>query len=153
MRLRRRPVRRTRVDEEAAGPPIVEEDRYVPLRRPPLPEIWPWLLLLLLLVIGGLVAAYFLSRDNDHKSSSATVPAVVGLKQDEAVHRLNERGLVPELLSRPSRFPPRTVFAQDPGAGTHVDRGSRVSLSVSAAAVTRVPNVIGVRTVVAVGRV
>src|SRR5213080_2139855 len=119
MRLRRRPVRRTRVDEAAAGPPVVEEDRYVPPRRPPLPEIWPWLLLLLLLVIGGLLAAYFLSRDNDHKKNSAaiTVPAVVGLKQDEAVRRLNARGLVPDLTSRPSRFPPRTVFAQDRALG------------------------------------
>jgi len=147
-------VRRTRVDEEAAGPPVVEEDRYVPPRRPPLPEIWPWLLLLLLLVIGGLVAAYFLQRDNDHKKSSAavTVPAVVGLKQDEAVRRLNARGLVSDLTSRPSRFPPRTVFAQDPGAGTQVDRGSHVSLSVSAAAVTSVPNVVGAKTAAAVGR-
>ena len=154
MRLRRRPVRRTRVDEAAAGPPVVEEDRYVPPRRPPLPEIWPWLLLLLLLVIGGLLAAYFLSRDNDHKKNSAaiTVPAVVGLKQDEAVRRLNARGLVPDLTSRPSRFPPRTVFAQDPGAGTEVDRDSHVSLSVSAAAETSVPNVVGTKTAAAVGR-
>src|SRR5438067_12015171 len=153
MRLRRGPVRRTRVDEAAAGPPVVEEDRYVPPRRPPLPEIWPWLLLLLLLVIGGLLAAYFLSRDNDHKKNSAvTVPAVVGLKQDEAVRRLNARGLVPDLTSRPSRFPPRTVFAQDPGAGTEVDRDSHVSLSVSPAAETSVPNVVGTKTAAAVGR-
>jgi beta-lactam-binding protein with PASTA domain len=154
MRLRRRPVRRTRVDEEAAGPPVVEEDRYVPPRRPPIPEIWPWLLLLLLLVIGGLLAAYFLTRDNDNKkgASAVTVPAVVGLKQDEAVRRLNERGLVPQLRSRPSKFPPQTVFAQDPGAGTQVDRGSRVSLSVSAAALTPVPNVVGTKTAAAVAR-
>lgn len=154
MRLRRRPARRTRVDEEAAGPPVVEEERYVPPRRPPIPEIWPWLLLLLLLVIGGLLAAYFLSRDNDNKknASAVTVPAVVGLKQDDAVRRLNERGLVPQLNSRPSKFPPQTVFAQDPGAGKEVDRGSRVSLSVSAAALTPVPNVVGAKTAAAVAR-
>jgi len=154
MRLRRRPVRRARVDEEAAGPPVVEEDRYVPPQRPPIPEIWPWLLLLLLLVIGGLLAAYFLTRDNDNKkgASAVTVPGVVGLKQDEAVRRLNERGLVPQLRSRPSKFPPQTVFAQDPGAGTQVDRGSRVSLSVSAAALTPVPNVVGTKTAAAVAR-
>src|SRR6059058_6064763 len=153
MRLRRGPVRRTRVDEQAAGPPVVEEDRYVPPRRP-LPEIWPWLLLLLLLVIGGLAAAYFLSRDNDKKKSASavSVPAVVGLKQDEAVRRLNERGLVPQLVSRPSKSPPRTVFAQDPAAGTQADRDSRVSLSVSAAEVTPVPNVVGAKTAAAVAR-
>src|SRR5438477_6344598 len=125
MRLRRRPARRTRVDEEIAGPPVVEEEQYVPPRRPPLPEIWPWLLLLLLLVIGGLLAAYFLTRHNNHKKSSASavaVPAVVGLKQGNAVRRLDERGLVPQLATGPSKFPAGTVFAQDPGAGTEVDR-------------------------------
>jgi serine/threonine-protein kinase len=133
----------------------VEEEEYVPPRRPPVPEIWPWLLLLLLLVVGGLLAAYFLTRDNDHKKSSAsavTVPAVVGLKQNEAVQRLDQRGLVPRLSSRPSKFPSGTVFAQDPGAGTEVDRGSQVSLSVSAAEATRVPNVVGSKTAAAVAR-
>jgi len=156
MRLRRRPARRTRVDEETAGRPIVEEDQFVPPRRPPFPEIWPWLLLLLLLVIGGLLAAYFLTRDNDHhKKSSASavsVPAVVGMKQSDAVRRLDERGLVPQLVSRPSKFPSGTVFAQDPGAGTQLDRGSRVTVSVSAAALTQVPNVVGSKTAAAVSR-
>jgi beta-lactam-binding protein with PASTA domain len=155
MPFRRRSARRTRVDEETTGPPVVEEDEYIPPRRPPVPEIWPWLLLLLLLVVGGLLAAYFLTRDNDHKKGSASavnVPAVVGLKQNEAVQRLDERGLVPRLISRASKFPVGTVFAQDPGAGTEVDRGSRVSLSVSAAEVTRVPNVVGSTTAAAVAR-
>jgi beta-lactam-binding protein with PASTA domain len=137
------------------GPPVVEEDEYIPPRRPRVPEIWPWLLLLLLLVVGGLLAAYFLTRDDDNKKSSAsavTVPAVVGLKQNEAVQRVDERGLVPRLISRASKFPVGTVFAQDPGAGTEVDRGSRVSLSVSAAEVTRVPNVVGSKTAAAVAR-
>ncbi|MGE5435285.1 MAG: hypothetical protein ACM3S3_10920, partial [Candidatus Doudnabacteria bacterium] len=78
MRNRRSPARRTRVDQEVAGLPVVEEDQYVRPSRPPLPEIWPWLLLLLLVVIGGLLAAYFLTRDDDNKESSAsavTVPA------------------------------------------------------------------------------
>lgn len=155
MRLRRRPARRTRVDEEIAGPPVVEEEQYVPPRRPPLPEIWPWLLLLLLLVIGGLLAAYFLTRDNNHKKSSASavdVPAVVGRKQSDAVRRLDERGLVPQLATGPSKFPAGTVFAQDPGAGTQVDRGSLVRVSVSAAAQVPVPNVVGDKTAVAVSR-
>src|SRR5256714_1465071 len=143
MRLRRRPARRTRVDEELAGPPVVEEEQYIPPRRPPLQEIWPWLLLLLLLVIGGLLAAYFLSRDNDHHKSSAsgvTVPAIVGVKQSEAVRRLDQAGLVPQLATGRSKFPAGTVFAQDPGAGTRVERGSLVKVSVSAAGQTALPN-------------
>ena len=155
MRNRRSPARRTRVGQEVAGPRVVEEDEYVPSRRPRLPEIWPWLLLLLLLVIGGLFAAYFLTRDDDNKKSSAsavTVPAVVGLKESKVVKQLDERGLVPQLATGPSKFPAGTVFAQDPGAGTSLNRGSLVKLSVSSAAQISVPNVIGSRTSVAVAR-
>jgi len=155
MRNRRSPARRTRVDQEVAGPPVVEEDQYIPPRRPPLPEIWPWLLLLLLLVIGGLLAAYFLTRDDDNKKSSAsavTVPAVVGLKQSNALKQLDERGLVPQLDTGPSKFPAGTVFAQDPGAGTSLNRGSLVRVSVSSAAQISVPNVVGSKTSVAVAR-
>jgi serine/threonine-protein kinase len=143
------------MDREVGGPPIVEEDQYVPPRRPPPPQIWPWLLLLLLVVLGGLLAAYFLTRDNDHKNgsaSAATVPAVVGLKENKAVRRLDDQGLVPQLAFKPSKFPAGTVFAQDPGAGTHVSRGSLVKLSVSAAAQIPVPNVVGSKTSVAVSQ-
>ena len=153
MPVRQRIPRRTRrVDEETAGAPVVEEDRYVPPRRPPVPEIWPWLLLLLLLVIGGLVAAYFLTRDDKHAAGSVAVPAVVGMKQDEAARRLDERGLVPEITPKVSKFPSGTVFAQDPGGGTEVARHSRVALSVSAVSVVRVPDVVGSRTSAALAR-
>jgi beta-lactam-binding protein with PASTA domain len=155
VRNRRTPTRRTRVDQEVTGPPVVAEDESVPPRQPPLPEIWPWLLLLLLLVIGGLLAAYFLIRDKGNKKSSAsaaTVPALVGLKQGNAVRQLDERGLVPQLATGPSKFPAGTVFAQDPGAGAHVNQGSLVKLSISSAAQTSVPNVVGAKASVAVSR-
>jgi eukaryotic-like serine/threonine-protein kinase len=153
MRNRRSPAGRTRVDQDVAGPPVVEEDEYAPPPRPP--EIWPWLLLLLLVVIGGLLAAYFLTRDNGNKKSSAsavTVPAVVGLKQSNAIKQLDERGLVPQLAAGPSKFPAGTVFAQDPGAGTSLNRASLVKVSVSSAAQISVPNVVGSSTSVAVSR-
>lgn len=142
-------------ERTTAGAPIVEEEEYIPPRRPPLPELWPWLLLLLVLVVGGLLAAYFLTRDDNNKgkaASAVTVPGVVGLKQDEAVRRLNERGLVPQLKTLPSKFPRGTVFAQAPGEGTKVDRGSQVALSVSAATVVPVPNVVGQKTAAAVAK-
>ena len=155
MRNRRSPARRTRVGQEVAGPRVVEEDEYVLSRRPRLPEIWPWLLLLLLLVIGGLFAAYFLTLADDNKKSSTsavTVPAVVGLKESRVVKQLDERGLVPQLATGPSKFPAGTVFAQDPGAGTSLNRGSLVKVSVSSAAQISVPNVVGSTTSVAVSR-
>ena len=153
MRNRRSPARRTRVDQQVSGPLVVEEDQYVPPSRPPLPEIWPWLLLLLLLVIGSLLAAYFLTRDDETSSASAvTVPAVVGLKQSNAVKQLGGRGLVPQLETGPSKFQAGTVFAQDPEAGTSLNRGSLVKLSVSSAAQISVPNVVGSKTSDAVSR-
>ena len=142
-------------ERTTAGAPVVEEEEYIPPRRPPLPELWPWLLLLLVLVVGGLLAAYFLTRDdnkNGNAASAVTVPGVVGLKQAEAVRRLNERGLVPQLRTLQSKFPRGTVFAQDPGEGTKVDRGSQVSLSVSAATVVPVPSVVGQKTAAAIAK-
>jgi beta-lactam-binding protein with PASTA domain len=154
MPLRESAPRRTRrIDEETAGPPVVEEDTYVPPRRPPAPEIWPWLLLLLLLVIGGLLAAYFVTRDDKHHgAASVAVPSVVGMKREEAVRRLDERGLVPEIAAKVSRFPAGTVFAQDPGGGTDAAPHSHVALSVAAVSLARVPNVVGSRTLAAVAR-
>ena len=153
MRNRRSPARQTRVDQQVAGPPVVEEDQYVLPSRPAPPEVWPWLLLLLLLVIGGLLAAYFLTRDDEKSSASAvTVPAVVGLKQSNAVKQLGGRGLVPQLETGPSKFQAGTVFAQDPEAGTSLNRGSLVKLSVSSAAQISVPNVVGSKTSDAVSR-
>ena len=141
------------VVEERAGPPVVEEEYEAP--PPPRPNLWPWLLLLLVLVLGGLAAAYFLTRDDDNgknASTSVTVPRVVGLKQNAAVQRLNERGLAPVIDARKSSFSAGTVFEQDPAAGAEVERHSRVTISVSAVTVTKVPNVVGTRTAVAVQR-
>jgi serine/threonine-protein kinase len=112
--------------------------------------------LLLLLVVGGLAAAYFLTRDNnDHKTktvAAVTTPGVVGLKQDVAVQRLNARGLTPRITTKRSTMPAGVVFAQDPAAGTEIARHSPVAISVSAAQVTQVPNVVGAPTAVAVKR-
>jgi serine/threonine-protein kinase len=127
------------VEEEVVGPPPPEE----PL-PPPRPLLWPWLLLLLLLVAGGLVAAWLLTRDNGHKNvSTVNVPNVVRLKQQEAVSRLNQRGLVARISTRSSAAPPGTVVAQDPNPGANVTRRSVVTLSVSSTQISAVPNVIG----------
>jgi eukaryotic-like serine/threonine-protein kinase len=148
---------RTTVVDEAPVAQTVEEEEYVPPRRPRPPDIWPWLLLLLLLVVGGLLAAYFLTRDDDHKkntttAAAVTVPSVVGLKQDAAVKRLNARGLAPRITTKPSKSPAGVVFAQQPAGGTEVARRSPVTIAVSGAQVTNVPKVVGVPTAVAVKR-
>jgi beta-lactam-binding protein with PASTA domain len=60
------------------------------------------------------------------------VPSVVGLKQNDAVERLTGVGLVPQIHNAPSARPKGTVFAQKPPAGEEVDKGSKVTINVSA---------------------
>ena len=128
------------VEEEIGGPPPPPGPR----RRPP--TLWPWLLLLLLLVAAGLIALWLFTRDNGHEHTrSVTVPNVIGQKQGPAVRRLDGAGLTSRLVAKPSSEPAGMVFAQHPGPGTHVTKGSVVTLSTSSAAEVTVPNVVGER--------
>jgi beta-lactam-binding protein with PASTA domain len=126
-------------------PPVVEEAEAAPPPPPPRPPLlWPWLLLLLLLVLGGLLAAWLLTRDDNGKSASTVnVPNVVRLKQQEAVARLNRRGLVARAVTRASSAAAGTVVAQDPSPGADVARRSVVTLSVSSLRTEAVPDVVG----------
>ena len=162
MRLRRRPSQppSDTAPTEAIPPEVVEEEEYVPPRRPPLPRLWPWLLALLLLVIGGLVAWFLLSRDNDHKrtttpvvASTVAVPRVIGLQEATAVQRLAKKDLVPKPVFRASKFAPGIVFGQTPAEGSKVARRSAVTLLVSSGRPNvAVPNVTGLRTAAALVR-
>jgi beta-lactam-binding protein with PASTA domain len=152
--FRRRPRDARRVAEAETvvqeGPPVVEEEEVVPPPpRPRPPLLWPSLLLLLLLVAGGLVAWWLLSRDdgNEKRSPAAVVvPNVIGQPQSQAVARVDREGLVARVVTKPSSdVPAGRVFAEEPGAGSRVARKSVVTLSVSAANVVVVPNVVGKR--------
>jgi beta-lactam-binding protein with PASTA domain len=106
----------------------------------PLPERywWLWLLLLLLLVLGGLLAWYFLTRGDD----KTTVPNVIGLRAPAATERIRDRDL--EALPRTggSNRPTGVVFAQRPGAGTQLEEGQTVTISISSGRLA-VPDVTG----------
>ena len=149
--FRRRPAPSRRVAEAETvvegGPPgeVVEEEVLEPPPPPPRgPLVWPWLLVLLLLVVGGLVTLWLLTHDDDKKSgNSVVVPNVIGQSQSTAVERVNRRGLIARVVTKPSDSPAGKVFAEEPGAGTQVARNSAVTLSVSAANVVVVPNVVG----------
>jgi beta-lactam-binding protein with PASTA domain len=136
----------TLVREDARGaPPVVEEEYGEPPPPPPPgrpPLLWPWLLLLLLLVAAGLIALWWFTRDNDHKGN-ITVANVIGMKQGPAVDRLNRDGLTARVVAKPSSEPAGTIFAEAPGPGTHVTRGSVVTLSSSSTAQVTVPDVVG----------
>jgi beta-lactam-binding protein with PASTA domain len=60
-----------------------------------------------------------------------TVPSVVGSTQGAAVATLTKAGLKPALNNVPSAKPAGQVVAQNPPAGTKVDKNSTVKLNVS----------------------
>ncbi|MDQ2911325.1 MAG: PASTA domain-containing protein [Actinomycetota bacterium] len=135
------------VVEERPPATVVEEEVLEPLPPPPPgPLVWPWLLVLLILVVGGLLALWLLTRDDGKSAAAAAVvPNVIGQPQSEAVARVNRRGLIARVVTKPSEVPAGRVFAEEPGAGSRLARKSVVTLSVSAADLVAVPNVVGQR--------
>jgi beta-lactam-binding protein with PASTA domain len=99
-----------------------------------------WILLLLvLLAAAGFGAWWYLTQEDARE-----VPSVQGLAVNEAVARVEAEGLQSEVTTEPSEAPEGTVFAQDPSAGTDVDEGSTVRLTVSGGPGEKaVPNAVG----------
>ncbi len=115
-----------------------EEEVAEPIGPPPERYWWVWLLLLLLLVVGGLLAWYFLSR-GDNKT---TVPNVVGLRAQVAAQQIHDKNLGVLPRTGQSDRPSGVVFAQKPGAGTQLDEGQTVTISISSGRLA-VPDVTG----------
>ena len=130
-RARGRRGRAARIDDMirrlAPSAAVAEEEIVEPGGPPPERYWWLWLLLLLLLVIGGLLAWYFLSRDND----KATVPNVIGLREDAAAARIHDRGLDVSPHTGASDRPPNVVFGEKPGPGTQLGKGQTVTIFIS----------------------
>jgi eukaryotic-like serine/threonine-protein kinase len=73
-----------------------------------------------------------------------TVPSVVGQQQGDAETTIREAGLRPKPVTMNADQPDGQVINVDPGAGSSVDRGSVVTITVSNGAGSLVvPNVIG----------
>jgi len=104
-----------------------EEQIAEPVGPPPERYWWLWLLLLLLLVIGGLLAWWLLTRGDD----KSTVPNVIGLRSQVAAARIHDKDLKVTPVTGQSKRPPDVVFAQAPGAGTQLDEGQTVTISIS----------------------
>jgi serine/threonine-protein kinase len=117
-----------RTEEEVTEPPVgpPPRERYW----------WVWLLLLLVLVIGGLLAWWLLTRGDD----KSTVPNVIGLRSQVAAARIHDKDLKVTPVTGQSKRPPDVVFAQAPGAGTQLDEGQTVTISISSGRLA-VPNV------------
>jgi serine/threonine-protein kinase len=72
------------------------------------------------------------------------VPEVIGLSSDSAEGQISDAGLVPAVQEQESEEPEGEVIAQDPSAGTELERGSTVTITVSTGIEeVVVPNVVG----------
>lgn len=127
-------VRRLAPSQGAA----VSEEVVEPTGPPPERHWWLWLLLLLLVVVGGLLAWYFLSRGTD----KATVPNVIGLREQAAATQIQDNGLHAIPRTGQSKRPQGVVFAQQPGSGTQLDKGQDVTIFISTGSLG-VPSVTG----------
>jgi eukaryotic-like serine/threonine-protein kinase len=99
-----------------------EEEPYERRRR-----WWPWLVALLVLILaGGGVAAYLLTRP-----AKVAVPNVTNQGLNDARTELQNAGFSVVPITAPSNQTAGTVIGQDPSAGAKVDKGSKVTLTVS----------------------
>lgn len=71
------------------------------------------------------------------------VPLLEGLTVEEAESRLTAAGLDYDSTSEDSSEPEGTVLRSDPPAGTFVDAGTTVQLTVSSGALVHVPDLVG----------
>ena len=99
--------------------------------------IWPWALLATAIIAGGIIAAILLLPPA-HK----TVPYVVGDTQYQAAAALSGFHVAPTF--QPSTAPAGIVIKQNPAAGTVLQSGSTVAITLSSGAPPgTVPNLVG----------
>jgi serine/threonine-protein kinase len=76
--------------------------------------------------------------------SRVTVPDVVGLAKDSAQRQLDDAGLEVAVTESSSDKPEDEVLSQSPTGGTHVAKGTRVTITVSKGkAKVTIPDVVG----------
>jgi beta-lactam-binding protein with PASTA domain len=117
---------------EPPPPPPPEPPPPGPPPGPPrglIDDVWPWLALLALLAVAGLLVWLFVLRDTNSKGN--TVPAVVGLQQQQAIKRLQDDGYSVKVILEPANKPRGIVVSQAPGSGARLGKGGVVTLHVS----------------------
>jgi beta-lactam-binding protein with PASTA domain len=111
------------------------EERTSELRQPAPPsppwyrENWWIFLVALLLIVGGIIAFFALRGGGG--GEERVVPNVLGLREAEARSVLEQRGFAVDAVRKPSADPPQTVIEQHPGVGSRLERGGRVTITVS----------------------
>ena len=122
------PVAAAAADEGAAGPPSGEYPLPGPVdddersgRR------WLWLVAAVAVIAAGVVAAVLLLGGG----KKYQVPNVVGVNRSSAEYELRNLGFSTDSTTSPSAQQVGNVIGQDPPAGTKIEHGATVHLTIS----------------------
>jgi beta-lactam-binding protein with PASTA domain len=135
----------------AVAETVVATDAPAPV-APPRDSWWLWLLALLLIVGIGALIYWFAVRNDHHKSkpgavvvsAKATVPQVVGIREQAAKFQLRQAKLATTVVKQNANKPRGIVVVQRPKAGASVPQGSPVTIVVSnGPAAGKLPDLVG----------
>jgi beta-lactam-binding protein with PASTA domain/tRNA A-37 threonylcarbamoyl transferase component Bud32 len=145
----------TAVTQLRQPPPYTPPAAYYDYDEPRRRAVWPWLVALLF-VAGAVVGAYFLYDQIQDQLSSSTVRVenYVGLREINAVRKIREIGLQPDVVRESNaKIEEGYVFRQSPRPGAKTNKGNEVTLNVSTGPPqVTVPDVTGDRVEEAVQR-
>jgi serine/threonine protein kinase/beta-lactam-binding protein with PASTA domain len=124
-------------------PPDYRYDERPPQRR----RFLPWLLVLLLLAAAGIAGWYVYNQIQEQLEANepVAVPNVVGIREQQAVAKIEDAGLQADVQEEPNRdVEPGFVFDQDPNAGNRIQKDDTVVILVSTGPKkVEVPRVVG----------
>jgi serine/threonine-protein kinase len=113
-------------------PPVVaEEEEYEERRGGPDRPIWPWLVAIAF-VVAAAIAGFFVWHELSGGAKQVPVGLYTNQRLGPAKSQIKAAHLQAHVLHGSSeRFKRGIVFKQDPSAGTHVDKGSTITIWVS----------------------
>jgi eukaryotic-like serine/threonine-protein kinase len=97
-------------------------------------SLWPWLVALALVAAAVVAGWYVYMQIQDQLKSNQPIAVenYVGLHESDAVFKIHERGLTPQVVRRPNETQPETiVYQQNPAPGNRIDKGNTVTIFVS----------------------
>ncbi|HEY3549434.1 MAG TPA: Stk1 family PASTA domain-containing Ser/Thr kinase [Gaiellaceae bacterium] len=111
-------------------PVVAEEEEYEERGGPERP-LWPWLVAVGF-IVAAVIAGFFVWQELSGSAKQVPVGLYLNQPVAQAKRQISVQHLHPHVQHGSSeRYRKGIVFKQDPGAGSHVDKGSTVTIWVS----------------------